>query len=458
MTPKIKIKLVLLLAFLTIVITGCRCTLLPSAEEKQKLQPISLRYWRVWDSPSNFNGILSAYSAVHPNISISMQILRYEEFEKKLLEAYADQKPPDIISLHYAWLPKYVDKKYITPLPSKISMAYQYKQTTMGIKEETIIELKNTPIPTLTQLKNDFIETVSNDIVIDNKIYGLPLSLDTMVLYYNRDLLDKARIPVPPTNWEEFQSAVKKITALNEKGGIEIAGAALGTADNILRSPDILMLLMKQSGASIIKNGTVQFTSSKRAGYNPGLVALQFYTDFSNPQKEVYSWNNEMPDSLRAFADKKLAFYFGYAYDLPSILSFSRNTLNLGITKMPQLQQGEPEANIANYWVETVSSRSKYINEAWDFILFETSKKQVESYLKSTKKPTALRALVETQLKDEKMNIFASQLLTSQSWYHGKDINAAEEVIKDMINNVNAGQDPAQSLNMAAQRVQQTIN
>ena len=117
MKLKSKIQLTFIISILLFTIVGCRCTLLPSAEEKQKLQPISLRYWRVWDSPSNFSGILSAYSAVHPNISISMQILRYEEFERKLLEAYADQKPPDIISFHYAWLPKYVDKKYITPCP-----------------------------------------------------------------------------------------------------------------------------------------------------------------------------------------------------------------------------------------------------------------------------------------------------------------------------------------------------
>lgn len=445
------------IAFL-LILTGFRCTLFPSKEAKKGLEPVQLRYWRVWDAPGNFSEIIGAYKTVHPNITVEIQTLRYEEFEKKLMDSYAELNPPDIISLHYAWLPKYAKKKFIVPVPDKITMAYQYKQTTMGIKEEIVTEVKNTPVPTLTQLKNDFMDTVSKDVVIDKKIYGLPLGLDTMVLFYNRDLLDKARIPIPPTNWVEFQDAVKKITALNEKGGIEVAGAALGTADNIRRSPDILMLLMMQNGATIIDNNVVKFAGAKEGGNNPGLIALQFYTDFSNPQKEVYSWNNEMPDSLRAFADQKLAFYFGYSYDLPYILAYSKNSINFGITKMPQIQQGVSEINMASYWVETVSSRSKYVNEAWDFILFETKKDQVEKYLKNTQKPTALRALVEPQLKDEKINVFASQLLTSESWYHGQDINKAEEVIKDMINNIVAGQNPSQSINMASQRIQQTIN
>ena len=451
-----KLFLLLILPFLFIV-TGLRCTLFPSPETKKGLEPIVLRYWRVWDSPSNFSEITAGYRALHPNISIQIQNLRYEEFEKKLLDSYAEQNPPDIISLHYGWLEKYAKKKFIAPLPSKISMVYQYKQKTMGIKEETITEIKNTPIPTLTQLKNDFIETVANDVVVDDKIYGLPLSLDTMVLYYNRDLLDKAHIPVPPTNWQEFQDAVKKITAFNDKGEIEIAGAALGAADNINRSPDILMLLMEQNGADIIEGGMVLFTQQKQSGYAPGLEALRFYTDFSNTQKEVYTWNKNLPDSLRAFADQKLGFYFGYAYDLPYIMAYSKNSINLGITKMPQIQQGGQEVNMANYWVETVSARSKHVNEAWDFILFETKKDQVAKYLKSALKPTALRSLVDVQLKDEKMNVFASQLLTSKSWYSGMDINKAEEVIKDMITSTVAGEDPRTNMGLASQRLQQTL-
>jgi ABC-type glycerol-3-phosphate transport system substrate-binding protein len=163
-----------------------------------------------------------------------------------------------------------------------------------------------------------------------------------------------------------------------------------------------------------------------------------------------------MTNSLTAFAAGKVAIYFGYSYDLPRILAASKGKINLGIAKMPQIQGGQ-DVNYANYWVETVSSQSQHKNEAWDFILFASDKKYVVSYLNKTKKPTALRALINSQLKDDQLNVFASQLLTSTNWYVGKDANQAEAAMKEMIEAVVNGEDPQQAMEFAANRIQQTV-
>lgn len=455
--PKIKLSLLFLFSVL-ILGSGFRCTCFKPKAVQELSKQINLVYWRAWDSPSDFSEVIQDYKKIHPNISIRVVKLRYEEFEKKLLESYADLKPPDIISLHYGWVQKYEQKKFIQPMPEKVTMVYQTEKTSLGIKKEILIELKTTPTITIPKLKIDFLDTVSKDVIINNKIYGLPLGMDTMVLFYNRDLLNKAHIALPPTNWQEFQEAVKKTTFFDENKKIIQAGAALGTADNINRSPEILMLLMKQNGATVIENNSVRFSSNITKDYNPGLEAIKFYTDFANPRKEVYTWNDEMPDSLKAFADGKLTFYFGYSYDIPLIKAYSKNAVNYGIAKMPQIQGGE-ESNMANYWVETVSSRTKNANEAWDFIHFiATRSNEVEKFLKKNGKPTALRSLISQQLENDKTNIFASQLLTSTTWYKGLDINSAEKHIKELINNVNAGQDPIMMINLATQKVQQSIS
>jgi ABC-type glycerol-3-phosphate transport system substrate-binding protein len=133
--------------------------------------------------------------------------------------------------------------------------------------------------------------------------------------------------------------------------------------------------------------------------------------------------------------------------------------LNLGISKLLQIENSNRSINYANYWVETVSKKSKNQNEAWDFVQFMTRAEQVESYLAKTKKPTALRALIDKQLDDSDLGVFASQTLTAKSWYHGKDALAAEKIMSDMIEQAEA--DPEQlpnAVNQAAQKVQQTIN
>jgi len=458
MRPKTKIKLLFLVSVMLITV-GFRCSCIKSAEEREATKSVGLTYWTVWNSPTDLSGLISKYQAVHPNIRINVQKLRYEEYEDKILEAYAQLNPPDIISLHYGWMRDYaLRKKFISPMPESITMAYQYTEKKFGVKEEVTTELKTSATPSPAKIKEDYLDTVYNDIVLNNKIYGLPLSIDTMVMYYNRDLLNKANIPLPPTNWQDFQSAIKKITTFSDQEKtINTAGSALGTADNIRRSVDILMLLMMQNGAKIIENNNVLLSRpSIDRTYNPGLEALKFYTDFSNPRKEVYTWNAEMPDALEAFSNGKIAFYFGYSFDLPLIRAYSKNSINLGISKMPQIQDSQ-ESYIANYWVETVSSRTENPNEAWDFILFMNRPENVSEYLTTAIRPTALRSLVEAQIQNDTLNIFASQLLNSKTWYTGYNVNAAEEYVKEMINRVLDGENPAQSLNLAASRIQQTL-
>ena len=90
---------------------------------------------------------------------------------------------------------------------------------------------------------------------------------------------------------------------------------------------------------------------------NPAADAVRFYTDFADPGKEVYTWNKNMPNSLEAFILGKTAFFFGYAYHLPTIKSRAPK-LNLSIVKLPQIA-GNPEINFANYWLETVSRKNK---------------------------------------------------------------------------------------------------
>jgi ABC-type glycerol-3-phosphate transport system substrate-binding protein len=119
------------------------------------------------------------------------------------------------------------------------------------------------------------------------------------------------------------------------------------------------------------------------------------------------------------------------------------------------------EINFANYWVETAMAKSKNINEAWDFIQFAAKPENVKSYLEKTKKPTALRSLIEEEKEDPDIGIFAKQLLTAKSWYKGKDAVAMEKIFNDMIDEMLSAdpeKDPKNIINRAASKVQQTID
>ena len=130
--------------------------------------------------------------------------------------------------------------------------------------------------------------------------------------------------------------------------------------------------------------------------------------------------------------------------------------MNFDIAKLPQID-GRPEINYANYWLETVSAKSKNIDAAWDFIQFAAKAENASKYLAKAKKPTALRSLVNSQLEDMRLGTFASQVLTAKSWYRGKDSAAAENIFAKMIDSVLAGSITTKdAINLAAKQITQT--
>lgn len=453
------IVLFLLLVFMMTAGLGCKS---PGNEVKKKMKPITLKYWRVYDEEDAFDEIIEKYKGLHSFITIEYKKFRFEEYEKELINALAEDRGPDIFSIPSTWLLEYQNK--LEPMPAQTTLVYPVIKGT--IKKEIIPELRTTKSLTLRELKNNFVDIVYEDVLLEKdekeRVYGLPLYMDTLAMFYNRDLLNNAGITKSPENWnKKFQETVKKLTKQNNKGLLIQVGVGLGGSENVERSADILALLMMQNGAIMSQNGSITFHEvppGNERDYNPGIGALQFYTDFSNPAKEVYCWNNNLDNTIDLFTQGRLAMMFGYSYHLP-IIKARAPKLNFGVGKMPQIAGNNDQmVNFANYWVETVSNKSENIDEAWDFIQFITREEQVKIYLEKTKKPTALRSLVNEQIDDLEIGPFAEQVLTAKSWYHGKNAKAVEEIMDEMIDLTTKGDREIENIiSQGAKKVQQTL-
>ncbi|MFH1598218.1 MAG: extracellular solute-binding protein [Patescibacteria group bacterium] len=468
MKKKLIIPLAIVVVLLGVLLmwTGCKR---PETIPADKLAPKTLTFWGVWDDSEDFDAVIKDYEAEYGNIDIEYRKLKAEEYEDLLFRAWSAGEGPDIFMVHNSWMREY--QTFLAPMPETTRMARFSLTKNLFGKEERQISMETITFPRVSDVKNMFVDVVSQDVVIEDQIYGLPLSVDTLALYYNRDLLSSENIFLPPTIWEEFsKEMVPQLTKQDEQGNIVQSGAALGTNNNIDRAVDVLALLMLQNGTLMINEARKDVAFANEVNdYNAGLGALEFYTDFASPAKIAYSWNQSMPDALETFVQGQLAFMFGYSYHISSIEQ--RGTrLNYGIAPMLHINPdgtdknptgvGRKTINMANYWVLGVHTESDYPEESWSFINFIASQEEeAEKYLEKTSKPGALVQVLNTQKNDPVLEVFANQALSAQSWYTGYDAVATEGYFKDMIDSVILGRSTSlEAITLAAEQVEKTLS
>ncbi len=367
----------------------------------------NLEFWGVFDSLESYNSALAAYKAVYPGITVNYR--RFTDavgYEQVLLDALAAGEGPDIFMMRNQALPRDINK--IVPVT-------QTKFSILG-------------------LRNLFPQVVESDFVSSGSVYALPLSIDTLALYYNREHLDQAAITSPPSTWEEFEETVPKLV---KKDGDEITRAAAaigGSLDSMENAPDVLSLLMLQAGTKMVSDDFTRAEFATRRGED----ALEFYVKFSDPESEVYTWNDSMKNPVDAFAEGDASMIFGYASMAPRI--WAKNPfLNFAISDMLQPEQAEKTIAYPGYWGYAVSRQSKKQNLAWDFILtLTTNKNNAKSYLERINRPPALRSLIGEKSDDPELNVFARQALIARSW-HQADPDAVSGIFSDMISSVASG-------------------
>lgn len=423
----------------TLSLLGAQCTgPMDGGALKKASAPVMLRYWGVFDDDISFALLSNAYRILHPNVTIEYRRFRYEEYEQKLLEAFAEDRGPDIFSVSNMAVDRHLAK--LMPMPAQMTTArfVEQKEALGGTK--SVPKLAVSSGLNGADMRKLYVDAVVTDVVRHDEngkeiVVALPFALDTLSLFYNKDLLNNAGVVEPPRTWQDFVDAVRMITVVDENTGELVqSAAAFGSGVNIQRSADILASIMMQQGTQMSLGNTVTFdpiSQIKDRAIRPAVDALGFYTDFASPIRPGYTWSQDMPDSFEAFAQKRTAFFFGYAYH-KALLQERASDLRFGVTPMPQISEAY-KVTMANYWVQGVSKKTATPDFAWDFIRFAADAENVKAYLNATGKPTALRSLIEEQLKDEQIAPFAAQVLYARNWYHGKNPAAMEKAIVDAI-------------------------
>ncbi|MBI1871961.1 extracellular solute-binding protein, partial [Candidatus Collierbacteria bacterium] len=245
---------------------------------------VTINYWGQWEPPSIMKPVIEAFEQANPGIKVNYQLQSHQDYQDRLKTALTTQNPPDVARIHSTWLPIFISN--LVPAPAN----------TVSV----------------TEIQTNFYPVVANSVIVNNQVYGVPLTLDGLVLYLNTNILKQQNV-IAPTTWPELKDAAEKLIQTDPvTGKITRAGVALGNTSNISHWPDILSLMLLQGGVNLL-NPVAAST----------VETLTFYTSFAGQGK----WDDTLPESVVAFANEKVAMIFAPLWRIPEIQS-----INPGLT------------------------------------------------------------------------------------------------------------------------------
>lgn len=344
---------------------------------------VSLEIWSMYEDEEAWDAVIEAFRQTNPTVSVAYRKMTPASYPDTLLNALARGEGPDIFLLSSEQLFKEKDK--IMALPSASS-----------------------PI-TPAQFSSFFADGASALIGADGTLFGVPLALDSLALFYNKDMFDAAGFTAPPATWENFASYSQTLTRRSQSGDIMVAGAALGTGANMSRAMEIVSSLILQQGDPIARSdGHVELGEGARQ-------ALSFYSSFAAQGNQNYAWSITLPDALDAFATERAAMTFGASEDIAKVAAANPH-LAFGVAPLPQFS-GRTPRTYGTFRFPAVSRNSRNAATAWRFALFAAAGDGTKIYLDKTGLPPARRDLIAAvPAGSGTPAVFARQALTARTW------------------------------------------
>ncbi len=364
-------------------------------------------------STADFDNILGQSGiGTDKSVVVTYEEINKDNFDAEFTEALAEGNGPDLILIPLDKLWKNRNKL--------IPMTYE------NINER--------------DFKDTFIEE-GEMFMTSEGVYALPITVDPMVLYWNRDLFTKASLANPPQYWDEIYGYAEKLTQKDGAGNIIKSAITLGESRNIPHSKDILSLLMLQAGTPITSfvgdELRPQLTNNFNLPIVPGMAAVDFYTQFANPGKVFYSWNRSLKPAQTSFVGGNVAMYLGYASELKDLKTKNPN-LNLGVTSVPQSRVSDRVLTYAQLRGIAISRSALNPGVAYTVALKFVSQNASKAFGNVLSLPPVRRDLLSQKPSDGNSSLFYTAALQARGWRDPDDVKS-EQIFKELIDSITSG-------------------
>jgi len=163
-------------------------------EEEEEIvemtEPVTITFWHTYTVETTEyetlkNELIPKFETENPNIKVNEVQNPPDDFHTKLITAIAGEEVPDIARVDIIWVPELAQLGALAAINENASFSSIADGVFPG------------PLSTCKWGDNYF---------------GLPLSTNTQVIFWNKSMFEEVGINNPPTNWDEFATACKELT------------------------------------------------------------------------------------------------------------------------------------------------------------------------------------------------------------------------------------------------------
>jgi len=152
-----------------------------------------LRLWAMGREGEVVQDLIPDFEREHPGIRVEVQQIPWSAAHEKLLTAHVGHSTPDVAMLGNTWIAEFAALKALEPLGPWLSRSRALAESS-------------------------YFAGIWDTNVVDGTVYGVPWYVDTRVLFYRRDLLERAGYDSIPGTWEGWTRAMEALVRVSGRG------------------------------------------------------------------------------------------------------------------------------------------------------------------------------------------------------------------------------------------------
>jgi len=276
---------------------------------------------------------LERFMELNPGIKVELESIP-DNYREKILTSIAAGTAPDVFLLDSGDVPAFVNNNVLLNL---LPYAKRY-----GV-----------------DLSAFYPNVLKIAMIGDRLLYAFPKDFTPLVIYYDKDMFDKAGIPYPTSDWtwDDFYNIAKKLTVDEDGDGRTDQYGFVARKYYYLYSP----FVWSNGGDFIDPNGVTA------SGYFNSSETIEAMTWWANFIKEGISPSTQGVSTLggygKMFFSGKVAMVESGHWFLPSLLEYIESGKRVGVVGLPRVP-GKEKVNVMYESGWCVPKTSKFKKEA----------------------------------------------------------------------------------------------